>query len=276
LLNSGIDAVIVDAPTSMHRDVMVAAARAGKHIFTEKVLAPTLKEANEILAEVEKAGVKLTVSLPRLNDGYTLAIRDVLAQQLLGRVTLVRARLSHNGATSNWLPAHFYNKQETLGGALIDLGCHPMYLTRLFLGEEAVSVSAEYGYVTGKEVEDNAVATLSTRSGAVGIVEAGFVNAFSPFTVEVHGTDGTLLYGTPESKLLLRTKLKGEEYAKEWHEIELPAKRESAFEQWVGHIQQGTVATENIALAVELTKLMEAANLSAAERRAVRIEELGK
>lgn len=276
LLHSGIDGVIVDAPTSMHRDVMVAAARAGKHIFTEKVVAPTLKEVNEILAEVEKSGVKLTVSLPRLNDNYTLAIRDILAQGLLGRVTLVRVRLSHNGATANWLPAHFFNKQETLGGALIDLGCHPMYLTRLFLGEEAVSVSAEYGYVTGKEVEDNAVATLSTRSGAIGIAEAGFVNSFSPFTVEVHGTDGTLLYGTPESKLLLRTKLKGEEYAKEWHEIELPAKRESAFEQWVGHIQNGTVAEENIALAVELTKLMEASNLSAAERRAVRLEELSK
>jgi len=42
-----IDAVIVDAPTSMHRDVMVAAARAGKHIFTEKVLAPTLAEAHQ-------------------------------------------------------------------------------------------------------------------------------------------------------------------------------------------------------------------------------------
>jgi predicted dehydrogenase len=50
-----IDAVIVDAPTSMHRDVMVAAARAGKHIFTEKVLTPTLAEAHQIPAAVEQA-----------------------------------------------------------------------------------------------------------------------------------------------------------------------------------------------------------------------------
>ncbi len=40
LMHSDCDGVIVDAPTTMHRDVMVAAARAGKHIFTEKVLAP--------------------------------------------------------------------------------------------------------------------------------------------------------------------------------------------------------------------------------------------
>ncbi len=43
-----VDAVVVDTPTTMHRDVMVAAARAGKHIFTEKVIAATLRETEEI------------------------------------------------------------------------------------------------------------------------------------------------------------------------------------------------------------------------------------
>ena len=124
---------------------------------------------------------------------------------MLGTVTLVRVRLSHNGATAGWLPEHFYSLEECRGGALIDLGCHPMYLTRLFLGEEAIDVQANFGYITGKEVEDNAVATLSTAAGAVGVVEAGFVNNFSPFTIEIHGTDGTILYGTPDSKLLIRS-----------------------------------------------------------------------
>ncbi|UUZ80861.1 Gfo/Idh/MocA family oxidoreductase [Paenibacillus sp. P26] len=98
LAQQDIDGVIVDTPTNMHRDVMVAAARAGKHIFTEKVVATTLKECNEILAAVEEAGVKLTVSLPRLNAGYTEAVQDVIRQGLLGDLTLVRTRLSHNGA----------------------------------------------------------------------------------------------------------------------------------------------------------------------------------
>lgn len=273
LAQDDIDAVIVDAPTRMHREVMLKAAAAGKHIFTEKVLAPTLHEVNEILGAVEEHRVKLTVSLPRLNDGYTLAIRDILDQELLGKVTLVRVRLSHNGATAGWLPEHFYSLEDCLGGALIDLGCHPMYLTRLFLNQEAVDVSAQFGYVTGKEVEDNAVATLSTATGAVGIVEAGFVNNFSPFCIEVHGTDGTLLYGTPDEKLLIRTSRK-DEYKDEWVQLPVPAARESAFHQWIGHIQNDTLATENIAYAVELTKLMEAANQSAREHRAVRVDEL--
>ncbi|OAB42829.1 Gfo/Idh/MocA family protein [Paenibacillus glacialis] len=273
LKSDDIDAVIVDAPTSMHHEVIIRAAAAGKHIFTEKVIAPTLREVTEILKSIDETQVKLTVSLPRLNDGYTLAIQDILKQGLLGEVTNVRVRLSHNGATAGWLPDHFYQFEECLGGALIDLGCHPMYLTSLFLGQEPVEVNAQFGYITGKEVEDNAAVLLSTPSGAVGVVEAGFVNNFSPFTIEVHGTDGTLLYGTPDNKLLIRTSQR-EEYTNDWVEIPLPNHRISAFEQWIAHIQQDTSADENITCATQLTRLMEASNISAREHRAVRLDEL--
>ncbi|QHT60414.1 Gfo/Idh/MocA family oxidoreductase [Paenibacillus lycopersici] len=270
LARTDIDAVVVDTPTNIHRDVMVKAARAGKHIFTEKVIAPTLREVNEIIAAVREAGVKLTVSLPRLNDRYTLAAQEVLKQGLLGDLTQARVRLSHNGAIANWLPAHFYNLEQCGGGALIDLGCHPMYLTRLFLGVPQ-TVSAAFGYVTGKEVEDNAVATLRYENGAVGIVEAGFVNAHSPFCVEIHGTEGTLLYGLPDEVVRVRSNKLN---AQEWVTIELPEQRISAYDQWVGHVLNGTEAEENVALAVDLTKLMEAATISNAEKRAVALSEL--
>jgi len=152
---------------------------------------------------------------------------------------------------------------------LIDLGCHPMYLVRRFLGLPA-SVSAAYGYVTGKEVEDNAVAVLQYPSGAVGIVEAGFVNRYSPFSIELHGTEGTLLYGFPDAKLQLRSSLR----SGNWETIELPGNGPTAFEQWVAHIKQGTSAADNIAMAVDLTRLMEAANRSVREGRPIKLDEL--
>lgn len=274
LLASDIDAVIVDAPTSMHHDVMIAAARAGKHIFTEKVLAATLQEANAIVQSAADNNVKLTISLPRLNDGYTLAIQKLLNEGLLGQITQVRVRLSHNGAIANWLPEHFYSLEHCCGGALIDLGCHPMYLTRQFLGEEIVQVSAQFGYVTGREVEDNAVALLATASGSIGIVEAGFVNAHSPFAIEVHGTEGTVMYSDNEQKLLLRSNRSSNLAASEWEPVELADHHISAFEQWVKHIQEDTIAEHNIQAALELTRLMEAANRSVLGQRAVRLNEL--
>ncbi|EFM10504.1 oxidoreductase domain protein [Paenibacillus curdlanolyticus YK9] len=270
LAREDVDGVVVDTPTNMHGEVMVKAALAGKHIFTEKVLALTTAEVKEILAAVESSGVKLTVSLPRLNDWYTPAIQRILSEGLLGRVTYVRVRLSHNGATAGWLPEHFYNREQCGGGALIDLGCHPMYLTRLFLGMPE-QVSASFGYMLGKEVEDNAVVTLLGPNGEIGVVEAGFVNAHSPFTIELHGTEGSLLYGTPEDRILYRSSRTGE---KQWIEADRGAGRSLAFEQWVGHIQDNTAATDNIRMARDLTALMEAANRSAAEKRAVHLDEL--
>lgn len=271
LSQGNLDAVIVDAPTNRHKEVILKAAQAGKHIFTEKVIAPTSEEVQEIMTAVEENGATLTVSLPRLNAGSTLAIEDILEKGLLGQVTYARVRLSHNGALAGWLPEHFYNKEQCGGGAMIDLGCHPMYLTSLFLGEKVTGVSANFGYVTGKEVEDNAVVTLFTDSGAIGVVEAGFVNSHSPYTIEVHGTEGTLLFGTPEEKLLLKSN-KDENGGKSWVEWTLRSHRESAFDQWVGHIQNGTTASTNLQIAVELTRLMEAANISAREGRVISLK----
>lgn len=275
LTQPDIDGVIVDTPTTMHHSVLIAAAQAGKHIFTEKVIAPTQRECQEILSAVDKASVKLTVSLPRLNASSTQAIERILQQDLLGELTLVRTRWSHNGAVrtpenaEGWLPAHFFNLAETSGGAMIDLGCHPMYLARLFLGMPE-SVSANYGYITGRDVEDNAVAILRYPQGTIGVIEAGFVNRFSPFTIEIHGTEGSLFYGTPEEKLYIRSALL--ENGDMWvTQDDFPVEHPSAFEQWVTHIQQGTTATENIQIASDLSTLMDAANLSAKRNEVVRL-----
>src|SRR5947209_398705 len=277
LAHAAVDCVIVDKPTIMHREVMVAAAQAGKHIFSEKVLAPTLRECNEIVAAVNKAGVKLMISLPRLYAGYTLAIKDILDRKLLGEVTEVRIRCAHDGALrtqqnpQGWLPPSFFNPQQTAGGVMIDFGSHPMYLARLFLGLPE-SVSATYGYITGRAVEDNAVVVLHYPEGKIGVIESGFVNRFSPFSIEVHGTEGSLLYGTPESKLQIRTPALGKDTWSVWTDV--PPDLPIPFQQWVSHLQQGTPAPENIQAAIDLSMLMEAANRSAASHQSVRLETL--
>jgi predicted dehydrogenase len=223
----------------------------------------------EIVSSIREAGVRLTVSLPRLYAGYTSAIDKVVKEGRLGKLTLARVRLSHNGAIANWLPTHFYSKEQCGGGAMIDLGCHPMYLVRSFLGMPE-SVHATYGYVTGREVEDNAVAVLRYADGALGIVEAGFVNSHSPFSIELHGTEGTLLFGFPEEIPVLRSN----SGSGEWEKLELEPSRPSAFHQWVEHIQSGTEASDNVAAAIDLTRLMEASNRSVAEGRPIHINEL--
>ena len=70
LLAGDIDAVTVTTATSAHHAIMLRAAEAGKHIFTEKLLAPTVAEAEEIIDAADKAGIAVMVSLPWLYHGH--------------------------------------------------------------------------------------------------------------------------------------------------------------------------------------------------------------
>jgi predicted dehydrogenase len=288
--------VIVDAPTNMHYDVMVAAARAGKHIFTEKVIAATLREAEAILREVERAGVKFVVAMRRLPHTSTLAIKAIIDEGLIGDLTLVSVRDSHSGVLPaegrprGFLSDSFLDPELAQGGALIDL-CHPVYLTRYFLGRPE-SVSATLGYVTGRPVEDNAVLTMRMANGAIGVAHTGYVTRIAPFSIEVHGTQGTVLYSEtgigerieqrrlgatqaangPDGKLHVRSaKLTGVDWLVQDITVEAAPK---AFDQWVAHIQNDTVASENITIGLDLSALVEAGYRSAKTGQAVRLDAL--
>jgi 1,5-anhydro-D-fructose reductase (1,5-anhydro-D-mannitol-forming) len=256
-----IDAVTVTTATSEHHDVLTRAAAAGKHIFTEKLLAPTVEEAEDILARAEENGVSVVVSLPRLSDPTTLAVRALIEAGALGTLTYCRIRLAHDGWVRDWLPERFADRRAAIGGALADLGCHPTYLTQLFLGAEPATVSATYTAVSERDVEDNAVVTLGYAGGAIGVIEASFVTTPGSFTVELRGTEGSVLHGFGSEALLGKGAAFGGEG---WREVPLPAAAPGPFAQWVEHIRAGTTATENLRAAVELTRLVAAANHAAA------------
>jgi predicted dehydrogenase len=262
LARDDLDGVVITTPTDVHRDIMVKAAQAGKHIYTEKVLAPTVAEAEEIVAATDAAGVKLTVSLPRLAHGYTTAIREVLDKGTLGTLTYGRVRLSHDGAIGRdgkegWLPQRFFEPKAAIGGALTDLGCHPVYLTQLFLGSTPETVSATYRSVAGRGLEDNAVVVAGYGDQKIGVIEAGFASS-NPFTIELFGTEGTLTY-TDRGNVLL---VNGEQ-------LDVPEHSPDPFAQWVDHIVNDTRADENIERAVELTRLVVAANAAAESNRVI-------
>jgi predicted dehydrogenase len=259
-----VEAVTVTTATSTHHAIMLRAAHAGKHIFTEKLLAPTVTEAEEIIGMADEAGVALEVSLPRLYHGYTSAIMTELADGRLGKLTYCRIRLSHDGAIAGSLPDRFYDPTTAVGGALSDLGCHPVYLTQLFLGALPATVSATYASFTQRQVEDQAVVTLGYSGGAIGVVETGFLSR-DPFSIEMHGTAASLAYDDTASTVRIRDTGSGT-----WQSLAMPEDDADAFSQWVRHIRAGTRADDNLTRAVELTRLVSAANTAAATGTTVR------
>lgn len=253
-----VDAVIVDTPTNLHKDVIIAAAKAGKHIFTEKVLAITLAEAREIATAVQESGVKFAISFPHRTLPHNLLAKKMIDEGLLGEVSLLRIRNAHAGAVLGWLPPHFYDLEACGGGAMIDLGAHGMYLPLWLLGKPK-GISATFTNLTDKAVEDNAVAVLEYANGAIAINETGFVTPYSPFSLEIYGSEGSFLYGGPEQKVQITSKHLITKDYEGWLKPRLPQALPSAMTQWVDAIlHEGTIHF-TLDDAISLTEIMEGA-----------------
>ena len=198
LLASDAEGVIVCSASSDHAEDIIKIARAGKHIFTEKVLALTDADSERIEAAVNESGVRFVISLFQKYLGSRIAVKEVAASGELGKLNYLRFRNCHSGSTRDWLPKHFYNLEECGGGAMIDLGAHGMYLAEWILGvpvgaSSEFTVSCELEAVRAKNtdgVEDNAVTVMRFASGAIAVNETGFVSNYSPVVLEVYGEDG--------------------------------------------------------------------------------------
>lgn len=275
LANPSIDAIVVNTPTNLHKEIILAAANNKKHIFTEKVLALSVKDCEEIFDAVEAQGVELMVSLPRLTRDYYLYAKKVVDKGWLGRLTMIRCRLAHNGAvvadgrTQGWLPVRFFDKEQSGGGSLIDLGAHPIYLTNRLAGP-VQALHARLQQTKKLGVDDNAVVLVEYESGALGVIETSFLSNGSPFQLELYGTEGTLLI--EDEDIRLKSSQLGDG---EWiHPEEIESSLPMPLEQWAAFIKDGTVPTITKEDVIHLTLINEAAALSDQESRRIEIKEI--
>lgn len=271
LARSEIDAVCVTAPTNRHREVMVAAAEAGKHVFTEKVLSARVPDAAAIAAAVRGHDVRFCISLPRRGMPEMLYAKQAVDGGLLGQPTALRIRNAHDGAVRGWLPDHFYDPVSCGGGAMMDLGAHGMDLCRWLLGQPR-QVASVFTSVTGRAVDDNAAVLIEFENGAVAVNETAFVS-FGAFSLEIDGTEGGLRMLSPKDGVQVRSRTLG---TREWQRPEaLPAATPKPVDQWIAGCVRGEPIDLDLAVAAELTELMAAAYLAEREGRSVRLPAQG-
>jgi len=254
LADSSIDGVIVCAATNEHGPLLVRACDSGKAVFTEKVLTLTEREALEVKAAIERNNTRFAISFPHLSESGVIFALEAAKSGKLGDLNYARVRKAHNGATGDWLPPHFYDPIACGGGAMIDLGAHPMYLLCEIMDAEPVSVQSSFTNITGHAVEDNAVSLLTFANGAIGVSETGFVSSGYPFTIEIGGTKGTLLLRDNKVEWCC------EETGGKWCEAALPDALPSPLAQWaLAESQTDLPDGIGIEPAIRLTRVMEAA-----------------
>ncbi|MBI2434914.1 MAG: Gfo/Idh/MocA family oxidoreductase [Candidatus Hydrogenedentes bacterium] len=253
LARDDVQAVVCNAPTNRHAELMTAAANAGKHVFTEKVMALTVAECNQISEAVKKAGVKFGISFPYRTRPESLYAGQAVQEGLLGQVTFLRARIAHNAGSAGWLPPHFWDPEQTGGGAMMDLGAHPMYLLR-WLGGQPKKISSSFTYMTGHKVEDNAVSVIEFEGGVLGVSETSFMSTNSPYSLELSGTEGSLVVGGPDETVRIRSNKLGK---KEWLTPELPKASPSPIRMWVEHVLNDSPMPFGLEEGTQLTELMQ-------------------
>lgn len=251
--DSSIDGVQVTTATFRHKDILIAAAKAGKHIFTEKVLTFTEKDAEEVAQAVRDSGVKFAISYPHKTRPVLKAAKELKDSGKLGQITYARVRNVHNGSVADWLPPHFYDAAQTGGGAMMDLGAHPMYTLAWFMGKPK-SVLSMFTEVTHRGVEDNAVSVLEFENGAIGVSETGFVTNGNSYILEISGTKGSLLVHNETLEYSCK-----ETGNKPVQMTELPEPDPMPIDAWIDAVTEGGTAPNGIDDAVTLSLFMEKA-----------------
>ncbi len=191
LADETIDAVIVEAPTTMHKELIILAAQAKKHIFSEKILALTSQDCLEIETVIRENNVKFMISLESLaNNAYHYAFQ-LVHDGALGEVTSAYFRRSHGAVIQNHLPSYWFDVSQSGGGVTLDLGSHGFTLLPLICGKPK-SVSCTMNEQWGSGVDERSTTVIEFASGAIGTAATSFLASTLDNYLEIIGTQGSL------------------------------------------------------------------------------------
>ncbi|OAQ13982.1 oxidoreductase [Bibersteinia trehalosi Y31] len=186
-----IDAVLVCSSTNTHAPISIEAAQAGKHVFCEKPVDADPAKIREVLAAVEKAGVKFQVGFNRRFDHNFKAIKDCVAAGDIGEPHVIRV-------TSRDPEAPPIEYVKVSGGMFFDMTIHDFDMIRYLSGSEVEEVFAVGTVLVNPEIGkagdiDTAVITLKLKNGAIGVIDNSRKAAYGyDQRAEVFGSKGAI------------------------------------------------------------------------------------
>jgi predicted dehydrogenase len=186
LADPEVDAVYIPLPNDQHEPWTIAAARAGKHVLCEKPLAMTVAEAERMIEACEAAGVRfMEAFMYRLHPTWE-AVREIVASGRIGELRSVQSWFSY----FNDDPANIRNIASAGGGALYDVGCYCVNLSRMLFGAEPERVqgSVTRDPETGIDVLTSAI--LDFPKGVATFTCS--IRAEPDQRVHVYGTEGRI------------------------------------------------------------------------------------
>jgi levoglucosan dehydrogenase len=205
-----IDIIHIATPNRLHKDALLSAIGAGKHIYCEKPLVASLEEAREVAEALrEYRGTAQMVFQNRFSPA-TMRARRLVDEGFLGQLLSFRAAYMHSGSADPDVPLKWkLSADEAGGGVLFDLGSHIIDLVRHLVGEFAeVDCRTAIAFEQrpspdgkGKapvDAEDLALLTVRTAAGVLGTIEATKIatGTLDELRFELHGTRGAMRFNS--------------------------------------------------------------------------------
>lgn len=171
--NPDIDVVYVVLPPSMHKEYTIRAAKAGKHVFCEKPMAPTVNDCLAMIKACNDNKVKLAIGYRCQHDPNTQEFMRITKEKLYGKVRMVACGTGYfDNRTTHW------KQNKALGGGVMgDMGVYALQGARLATGEEPIAVTAQASTTRPeiyKEVEETMMFQLQFPSGALAACHTSF------------------------------------------------------------------------------------------------------
>ncbi|NPA96378.1 MAG: Gfo/Idh/MocA family oxidoreductase [Crenarchaeota archaeon] len=197
-----IDAVVIATPTFLHKEMTVKALEAGKHVFLEKPLAPSLPDAKEIANRVKSSGLKFMIGYMRRFDHYYRRAKSLVESGALGRVISFTSIARDPSPPPGWAA-----DPQLSGGIFLDQLSHDFDIARWIVGEvkEVYVVGGNYVSEEIKTKGDLDVVSIIVKfnNDAQGFIHGARRNTFGyDLRTEIYCEKGTIFVGVPMDTMM--------------------------------------------------------------------------
>lgn len=211
----GIDIVDICTPNIYHKEGVLKALKAGKHVYCDKPLATSYEETKEITDYLATSNVVTQVALQYRYFPATLRAKELIDEGRIGKIMSFRACYLHSGSVDPKKPIGWkQDKKFGGGGVLFDLGSHILDLIYCLLGEYSdIFASTEViypqrpdksGQMIDIEADDVAFMIAKLKRGGTGIIEASKIatGTNDELRFEIHGDKGAVRFNLMDPSFL--------------------------------------------------------------------------
>ncbi len=190
------EVVVIGLPNNLHEAAVLLCVKHKKPVLCTKPLGRNAEEALRMTEACEKAGVFAGYLEDLCYTPKFLKSLDSIKRGAIGRVLWAKSRETHPGPHSDW----FWDIEKAGGGAILDLGCHCIEISRNFIGKDIRPVEVMCWadtQVKPIDAEDHAIGLVKYENGAIGQFEVSWTfRGGMDLRDEVMGTEGTIWVNT--------------------------------------------------------------------------------